>query len=174
MATRKNTAPTGAQSPAVPESVIRAAAEAPSPAAFLELDELLNVISHLRCADGVLFDLQAVPEPLQGAAIVLHDAVEDLAALHSRMDDWAAKASREARYAGAAEATDALDAEVPEALAQHIADQQDRARELADLLATVLRDPQCNDNGVLTIARREARALNEALDRMSLIRAIES
>ena len=175
MATPKNIAPAGAQSPALPDSTT-AAAEAPSPPAFLELDglleRLLNLVSHLRCADGVLFDLQAVPEPLQGAAIVLHDAVENLAGLHSRMDEWAAKASREARVAGAADESATWGDEVPEALAQHLADQQDRARELADLLATVLRDPQCNDNGVLTIARREARAINEALDRASLCKAL--
>jgi hypothetical protein len=111
MATRKNTAPAVAQ--AVSDSIARAAAEAPSPPAFVELDRLLerllNLVSHLRCADGVLFDLQAVPEPLQGAAIVLHDAIENLGALHTSLDEWAAKASREARYAGAAEATDALE-----------------------------------------------------------------
>ncbi len=178
MATAQNTAPAGAQSPAVPESVIRAAAEAPSPPAFVEFDrlleELLGLISHLKCADSGLYDLQSVPEALQPAAIVLHDAVEDLAALHSRMEEWAIGASREARYASAAEAHDALDVEVPETLAQHLADQQDRARELADLLAIVLRDPQCNDNGILTIARREAHALNEALDIVALRHALEA
>lgn len=168
-------APAGAQSPAVPES-IRAAAEAPSPPALLELDDLLerllNIVSHLRCADGVLYDLQSVPEALQPAAIVLHDAVENLDQLQSRLDAWSAKADREARYAGAAGARDALDAEVPEALAQHLADQQDRARELQDLLATVLRDPNRNDDGILSIAWREARALNEALDRASLCKVL--
>jgi hypothetical protein len=199
MATDTVSRAAGAQSPAVPESVIRAAAErrsrhpahsapigsvlaeeaaeAPSPQVFLELDELLqkllNVISHLRCADSGLYDLQSVPAALQPAAIVLHDAIENLAALHSRMEEWAAEDSREARYAGAAEAHDARDAELPEALAQHVADQQHCARELQDLLAAVLRDPNRNDDGILSIAWREARALNGALDRASLIRAIE-
>ena len=178
MATPKNTAPAGAQSPALPDSIIRDAAEAPSPPAFLELDrlleKLLNLVSHLRCADGVLFDLQAVPEPLQGAAIVLHDAVENLAALHDSLEEWSIKASREARVAGAADESATWGDELPEALAQHLADQQDRARELADLLATMLRDPRCDDNGVLTIARREARALNEALDIVALRHALEA
>ena len=115
--------PWAAPAHAVPASIARAAAEAPSRAAFLEFDGLLerlsNLVSHLRCADVALFDLQAIPEPLQGACIVLHDAIENLGALHGSMEEWAAKADREARYAGAAEAHDALDAEVPEALAQH-------------------------------------------------------
>ena len=113
MATRKNTAPAVAQSVNASPDIQRSIAEAPSPPAFLELDELLqkllNVISHLRCADVALFDLQAVPEPLQGACIVLHDAVENLGALHSRLEEWSIKASSEARYAGAAGAHDALE-----------------------------------------------------------------
>ncbi len=137
------------------------------------LERLRNLVSHLKCVDGALYDLQAVPEPLQGACIVLHDAVENLGALHSRLEEWSIKASREARYAGAPELHDARGAELPEALAAHLADQQDRARELQDLLSTMLRDPQRNDDGILTIALREARALNLALDRVSLLGALE-
>ncbi len=37
----------------------------------------------------------------------------------------------------------------------------------------MLRDPQRNDDGILTIALREARALNLALDRVSLLGALE-
>ena len=83
------------------------------------LERLRNLVSHLKCADGALYDLQAVPEPLQGACIVLHDAVENLGALHSRLEEWSIKADREAPYTGAAEEHDARGAELPEALAQH-------------------------------------------------------
>lgn len=122
MATAENTAPAGAHSPAVPESIIRAAAEAPSPPVFLEFDELLetllNLVSHLRCADGVLYELQVVPEPLRGAGIVLHDAVENLAGLHNRLQEWPSNADREARYAGATDAHATWSAELPGAVAQ--------------------------------------------------------
>lgn len=105
MATDTVSRAAGAQSPAVPDS-IGAAAEAPSTAAFLELnkllEQLLNLVSNLRGADGVLFDLQAVPEPRSRApASSVHDAIENLAALHSRLEEWCIKADRGARVAGA-------------------------------------------------------------------------
>jgi hypothetical protein len=55
--------------------------------------------------------------------------------------------------------------------------QQDRAREpqdLQDLLATIERDPTTEDNGVTTLAVREAHALHQALDRVARLRALEA
>lgn len=85
MATRKNTAPAGA--PSASPSPNQAAADAPDGMGAL-LARLLDIVSHLQCADRVLYDLQEVPEALQPACIVLHRATQDLARLHADLDEW--------------------------------------------------------------------------------------
>lgn len=63
---------------------------------------------------------------------------------------------------------------LPAELKGHLADQQDRARELQALLEMADRDDDRNDEGVLTIAARLARDLNNALDSVTLGRLLSS
>jgi hypothetical protein len=49
---------------------------------------MLDIVSHLQCADRVLYDMQEVPEPLQPACVVLHDATEALRCLYNELDTW--------------------------------------------------------------------------------------
>lgn len=76
---------------------------APAPAGLggEGLDELLHrmldIVSHLQCADRVLYDLQEVPEALQPACIVLHRATQDLARLHTALDEWSSSQAGVAR-----------------------------------------------------------------------------
>lgn len=76
MTARRNTAPVEAQT----HSDLR-----------IELDaiqsKLLGLVAHFRLADQQLYgDLAEIPEELQPAATVLHDATVALDALHSRLD----------------------------------------------------------------------------------------
>lgn len=75
MTKRRNTAPKAPLSPVLAE----------------ELDsiqeEMLKLVHHLRLADQRLWgDLEGVPDELQAAAVVLHDATEAFNALHNRLD----------------------------------------------------------------------------------------
>lgn len=67
-------------------------ASAPAEGAVDGIDELLHrmldIVSHLQCADRILYDLQNVPVELQPAAIVLHRAMQDLGRLHADLDEW--------------------------------------------------------------------------------------
>jgi DNA repair ATPase RecN len=66
------------------------------------LGRMLNVIGHFQCADRVLFDMQEVPEQLQPAAVVLHDATEVLRRLYDELDTWGMHRRRNQAEAGGA------------------------------------------------------------------------
>ena len=76
MAKRRNTAPTETQT----NADLRAELDAIQ-------SKLLGLVHHFRLADQRLYDdLAQIPEDLQPAAIVLHDATDALDALHTRLD----------------------------------------------------------------------------------------
>ena len=78
MAAHKHTAPVEAHS----------SESSPAPEFHKLQSRLLNLIGYFRLVDQRLFDLQGVPEELQPAAVVLHDATEALDQLHNEYDGW--------------------------------------------------------------------------------------
>ncbi|MHB8814461.1 MAG: hypothetical protein ACYDAE_14485 [Steroidobacteraceae bacterium] len=92
-------APAASPSVPLPESAIRAAVDrtlvevepAEDRSNFDDLHQrLLKITSHALCADKVLSDLQDVPDGLQAACIVLHNAAMDLDGLCDEFDSWRA------------------------------------------------------------------------------------
>ncbi|MGA7540627.1 MAG: hypothetical protein WBW93_17860 [Steroidobacteraceae bacterium] len=78
MAAHKHTAPVEAHS----------SESSPAPEFHKLQSRLLNLVGYFRLVDQRLFDLQGVPEELQPAAVVLHDATEALDQLHNEFDGW--------------------------------------------------------------------------------------
>lgn len=82
------------------------AASAPAEAGGEGLDELLrrmlDIVSHLQCADRILYDLESVPQDLQPASIVVHNATEALDRLHNALSEWDAAHDCQALPGGAA------------------------------------------------------------------------
>jgi len=79
--------------------------------------------------------------------------------------------SKTAQLARAIEATRL----VPKSLEYYLADQQDRARELQDILRLLKDDPESSsDNGAIVAAWRMARDLNNALDAASVTRVVSA
>jgi len=86
----------------LPPSAASAPAES-APDGFDELlHRMLDIVSHLQCADRVLYDLQNVPVELQPAAVVLHDATEVLRRLYDELDTWGMHRRRNQAEAGGA------------------------------------------------------------------------
>jgi hypothetical protein len=69
--------------------------------------------------------------------------------------------------------TSAIQIEVPEALKEYLSEQQDRARELWDILC-LLDEHITQDNGALAVCRRMALNLNDALDANSIRKALRA
>jgi hypothetical protein len=51
---------------------------------------MLDIVSHLHCADRILYDLESVPQDQQPASIVVHSATEALDQRHNALSEWAA------------------------------------------------------------------------------------
>lgn len=70
-------------------AVVSALPSHPSRSDWYDLQgRLLNLVHHFQLIDQRLFDFQDVPEELQPAGTVLHDATEALDRLHNDYDGW--------------------------------------------------------------------------------------
>ena len=88
--------------PDAPLDVQRTIAEAGGEGFDELLRRMLDIVSHLQCADRILYDLESVPQDLQPASIVVHSATEALDRLHNALSEWDAAHDCQALSGGAA------------------------------------------------------------------------